>query len=245
MTNNREIYRRYWWQFAEKRRALHAAIASLKHVLVRAEAANIHSMAFVPTTITFSNKLCVFTYDHFSYFAILQSAFHEEWARYYAPTMRTDMSYSISDCFETFPLPAILPALEDIGKSYYELRRGIMLDRQEGLTKTYNRFHNAEETSEDIQRLRDLHANMDRAVAAAYGWPDLDLAHGLRETKQGVRFTISEPARREVLARLLKLNHDRYAEEVKQGLHDKNRAAKGKRRGAKKRASSSAPDLFD
>ena len=58
------------------------------------------------------------------------------------------------------------------------------------------------------------HVEMDNAVAAAYGWTDLDLGHGFHETKQGVRFTISEPARREVLDRLLKLNHERYAEEV-------------------------------
>ena len=90
---------------------------------------------------------------------------------------------------------------------------------------TYNRFHNPDETSADIQKLRQLHVEMDNAVAAAYGWTDLDLGHGFHETKQGVRYTISEPARREVLARLLKLNHERYAEEVKQGLHEK----KGKR----------------
>ena len=65
---------------------------------------------------------------------------------------------------------------------------------------------------------------MDHAVAAAYGWTDLDLGHGFHETKQGVRFTISEAARREVLGRLLKLNHERYATEVQQGLHDKKKA---------------------
>ena len=73
---------------------------------------------------------------------------------------------------------------------------------------------------------------MDNAVAAAYGWTDLDLGHGFHETKQGVRYTISETARREVLARLLKLNHERYAEEVKQGLHEKAKApaSAGKRK---------------
>jgi hypothetical protein len=59
--------------------------------------------------------------------------------------------------------------------------------------------------------------------AAAYGWTDLDLGHGFHETKQGLRFTISEPARREVLGRLLRLNHERYAEEVSQGLHERRR----------------------
>jgi hypothetical protein len=40
-------------------------------------------------------------------------------------------------------------------------------------------------------------------------------------TKQGIRYTLSEPARREVLDRLLALNHQRYAKEVAAALHDK------------------------
>jgi hypothetical protein len=76
---------------------------------------------------------------------------------------------------------------------------------------------------------------MDWAVADAYLWNDLDLGHGFHETKQGVRFTISEEARREVLDRLLLLNHERYAEEVEKGLHDKKaKKGKGKKRGSKK-----------
>ena len=117
-----------------------------------------------------------------------------------------------------------------------------MKARQEGLTKTYNRLHSADDTADDIQHLRDLHAEMDMAVAAAYGWTNLDLGHGFHETKQGLRFTISESARREVLARLLKLHHERYAEEVAQGLHDKD-----KKKGTKAKKSNKAsegPSLF-
>jgi hypothetical protein len=62
---------------------------------------------------------------------------------------------------------------------------------------------------------------MDQAVVAAYGWNDLDLGHGFHATKQGERYTISESARRTVLDRLLQLNHERYAEEVKTGVHEK------------------------
>ena len=58
---------------------------------------------------------------------------------------------------------------------------------------------------------------MDRAVAHAYSWDDLDLGHGFHETRHGVQFTISEAARHEVLDRLLALNHERYAEEVRGG----------------------------
>ena len=123
-----------------------------------------------------------------------------------------------------------------------------MLARQEGLTKTYNRFHDPKDNSTDIQNLRQLHVEMDNAVAAAYGWTDLDLGHGFHETKQGVRYTISEPARREVLARLLKLNHERYAEEVKQGLHEKKkgRGARGEgREKAKSKTHETGRSLFE
>lgn len=99
----------------------------------------------------------------------------------------------------------------------------------------YNRFHDSEESSADIQKLRTLHVEMDHALAAAYGWTDLALGHGFHATKQGLRYTICEAARREVLARLLKLNHERYAEEVKLGLHKKKGAAK-------KTAAREAPD---
>jgi hypothetical protein len=80
---------------------------------------------------------------------------------------------------------------------------------------------------------------MDQAVAVAYGWDDLTLDHNFHETKQGIRYTISEAARREILDRLLQLNHQRYAEEVEAGLHDK-----GKKKATKKKLnkSSSSPD---
>ena len=58
------------------------------------------------------------------------------------------------------------------------------------------------------------------------------MAYGFHETKQGVRYTISEAARREVLGRLLLLNHQRYAEEVARGLHEKGtNTKKGQREG--------------
>jgi hypothetical protein len=112
-----------------------------------------------------------------------------------------------------------------------------MLARQEGLTKTYNRFHDPEERAEDIATLRRLHTEMDAAVAAAYGWHDLDLEHGFHATKQGTRYTISEAARREVLDRLLALNHERYAEEVAAGLHDKGKGKAKKASGTRKKKS--------
>ena len=106
-----------------------------------------------------------------------------------------------------------------------------MLDRQEGLTKTYNRVHDPDEHADDIARLREIHVELDYAVRDAYGWTDLDLGHDFHDTKFGTRFTLAPGPRQEVLDRLLELNHARYAEEVAQGLHGKPKA-KGKRKAA-------------
>lgn len=85
------------------------------------------------------------------------------------------------------------------------------------LTKTYNRFHNPEERSPDILRLRDLHAQMDRAVLDAYGWSDILPTYDFREQlDESTRLTWAEDTRDEVLARLLELNRvmaSREAEE--------------------------------
>lgn len=225
-----------WWQFWRIRPELYGAIAHEKWVLVRARIANMHSIAYLPNGWVYNEKVVVFANCSFT---ILQSNIHECWAREYSSSLRTDMQYTPSDCFETFPFPASTSNLEEIGEKYYTHRQSIMQTRQEGLTKTYNRFHNPEETAADIEQLRSLHIEMDNAVAAAYGWQDIDLGHDFHETKQGLRFTISETARREVLDRLLLLNHERYAEEVAQGLHDKGKKkGKSNKKAAKKQVSS-------
>jgi hypothetical protein len=77
-----------------------------------------------------------------------------------------------------------------------------------------------------IHRLRALHVEMDQAVLEAYGWSDIALRHDFYEVdylpeNDRVRYTIHPEARREVLKRLLELNHRVYAEEVARGLHGK------------------------
>ncbi|MEG4837115.1 Eco57I restriction-modification methylase domain-containing protein [Microcoleus sp. B9-D4] len=242
-----------WWIYADKRPALYDAIANKKRVLVRARVSNTNSITFVTTNLVMSEMIVVFDFEDYTSLAILQSMAHTEWFIYHSSTLGAGTRYTPSDCFETFPFPShicsknfspsstkVFPTnLEDTGEKYYTHRQSIMQTRQEGLTKTYNRFHNPDETAADIQQLRELHIEMDNAVAAAYGWQDIDLGHDFHETKQGLRYTISETARREVLDRLLLLNHQRYAEEVAQGLHDKGKK-KGKSGGktAKKQVSS-------
>lgn len=213
-------YARLWWQFARRAVDMYVAIADKEHVIAKSEVGNRLSFELVANNQVFSHMVVVFADPRPGFLAILQSSVHETWARHLGSSMRTDLRYNPSDCYETFAAPTVTLDLDGVGERYRAHRKSIMLSRLEGLTKTYNRFHNPRETSDDIAGLRALHVAMDQAVAAAYGWTDLDLGHGFYETKQGGRYTLSEPARREVLARLLRLNHERHEAEVKAGLAD-------------------------
>jgi hypothetical protein len=160
----------------------------------------------------------VFAYDDNAHFGLLCSGFHWWWAVTHASTLETRVRYTPSDCFETFPQPSLTKAIHRLGGELDAHRTGLMLDRHEGLTKTYNRVHDSDEHADDITDLRNLHVELDHAVRDAYGWNDLELDHGFHETRFGTRFTFAPGPRQEVLDRLLELNHKRHAAEVGAGL---------------------------
>lgn len=67
-----------------------------------------------------------------------------------------------------------------------------------------------------------------QAVRDSYGWQDIDLDHGFHEVgyltaNDNIRYTISEPARIEILKRLAALNRQRWEEEEAAGLHKKGK----------------------
>jgi hypothetical protein len=242
-----EKLRKKWWLFRRATLDLYEQITNYRDVFVNGFTSKYVCFSMVSAKQIFSNALNVYPNISISHFPILQASIHDVWARDKGSFFGQTLRYTPSSCFETFPFPNLNPAQEqtinDIGKRYYEHRQGIMSATQLGLTKTYNRFHDPNESDPDIEKLRQLHIQMDKTVAKAYQWDDLligdGLNHDFHDTKQGLRFTISETARREILDRLLQLNHQRYAEEVAQGLHDK----KGKKKASKPQKSVPANQL--
>lgn len=237
-----------WWIYADKRPDLYASINGMERALVVTQTSKYHSFIFQDGSSVYGHKLVVFSLDSYFYFSTLQSSLHTAWVHSHGSSLETRPVYTPSDCFETFPFPLRFDGLYSEGEHYYSHRQSIMQSRQEGLTQTYNRFHNPTEISPEIAELRRLHVELDQAVTLAYGWQDFDLDHGFHETKQGIRYTISETARREVLDRLLELNHQRYNEELGAGLHEKKstKAAAASKRGPKRVQASASPqvDMF-
>ena len=224
---NRKALRERWWHYAEKRPGLYAALAGLNQVMVVGRVGQHGAVIFLPAGAVYSEQLIVFPIDTYAAFCALQSRPHEIWTRFFGSSMKDDLRYTPSDCFETFPFPdgwETHTDLERAGADYYRFRADLMVRHNEGLTKTYNRFHDPDETHPDIARLRELHTAMDRAVLDAYGWTDIPthceflLDYEVDEEDWGTRrkpyrYRWPDEVRDEVLARLLELNAERSAME--------------------------------
>jgi methylase of polypeptide subunit release factors len=262
-----------WWQHGEKRPALYRELKQFNRVLVSCRVSKYVNQSFVHVGPIFDVATSVVLRDQYWEYAFLQSSIHDHWAWKYASTLESRIRYINVDCIDTFPIPEISPdsvkkQLDNIGESYHEHRRQLMLGMQLGLTKTYNLFHSQgiqadkvnmqdkqvallikhlektpgtvslNEAIQGILKLRELHVQMDEAVLEAYGWrfdsdqrPDIQLRHDFYEVDylpdgDRNRYTIHPDARKEVLKRLLELNHKIHAEEVKSGLWDKKKAGK-------------------
>ena len=207
-----------------RRASPRATRAGFDRVLAISRVSEHAPFAFLHRGMVYSDRLVIFPLDAYAAFCALQSRPHEIWARFFGSTFEDRLTYTPSDVFETFPFPphwTCDPALEAAGQAYGDFRAALMVERDEGLTKTYNRFHDPHDTDPEIVRLRELHGDMDRAMLNAYGWSDvparcdflLDHESDGEETasrrRKPYRYRWPDEVRNDVLARLMALNSER------------------------------------
>ncbi|WP_446209802.1 Eco57I restriction-modification methylase domain-containing protein [Micromonospora sp. IBSANI012] len=218
-----------WWKYWNSRPGMVRAIAGLERVVVLARVSKTVMPVLVPTNQVLNEKVVVFATDDAAMLALLSSAPHYWWAASRSSTLKADLNYAPSDVFETMALPGLTPELRVLGDRLDTYRRDVMLSRQAGLTATYNLAFDPSCQDEDMVELRRIHRDIDVAVCRAYDWGDLvvqGLDHGFHQAGAYTRYTVGLAVQREILDRLLELNHQRYAEEDAKGLHDKKKAGR-------------------
>lgn len=236
----------YWWRYKRPTLELYREVKKYSQILVHGFTSKYVVFRFVSADSIFVAPLVVFQSDSYAFFALVQSVAHKCWVENVS-SMASTLRYTPTDCFETFPLPLNYEDIFSIGKNYYELRESIMSNRQIGLTDLYNIFHNPKDSSEDIKALRELEINLDSSVLSTYGWNDFALEHSFYKTKQGIRFTVSEIARVEIIRRLSELNRLRHEEEVTQACQANKKTQISAKRGSCSKVNSAADlgGLFD
>ncbi|MCS3684305.1 hypothetical protein GGP76_001652 [Salinibacter ruber] len=211
--NPRESRRKNWWIFGEPNPKLREMIEGLERYIVTVETSKHRFFQFLDGDIMPDNKLVVFASDDAYHLGVLSSRIHVTWslAAGGALGVGNDPVYSHTQCFRPFPFPAANASqkatIRDIG-AQLDAHRKKRLDAHDDLTMTalYNvlkkerRGEDLDADERDIHEqglvgvLRELHDELDAAVARAYGWEP-----GFPEE--------------EILQRLVDLNAERRAEE--------------------------------
>ncbi|TRO96913.1 class I SAM-dependent DNA methyltransferase [Glycocaulis profundi] len=223
--NRRESYKKNWWIFGEPRNQLRPALKGLQRTFVTTETAKHRIFDAVPGGTLPDNKLICFALREGRFLAILHSQIHFHWYKANSAKIgmyEGDAVYVKSNCFDPFPFPdlegkpELKARLDALGERLDAFRKE-RLEAHDFLTMTrlYNvleRVRALEAGKEgeppltDAERdiydaglvgvLKDIHDQIDAAVAEAYGWPaDLE--------------------EEEILSRLVALNHERAAEEAR------------------------------
>ncbi|MGA2604396.1 MAG: DNA methyltransferase [Verrucomicrobiia bacterium] len=253
--NRRKAYAERWWQYAEARPGLRAALATLPRSLATPELAKHRVFVWRTPEHLCNQQTLVFARADDYFFGILHSRFHEIWALKLGTRLETRPRYTPTTCFETFPFPQPSPeqeaAIAAAAKELNELRerwlnppewtvetvlefpgsvngpwaRFVVNPDKNGIgTVRYPRLQPKD--AECAKKLEDrtltklynerptwldlAHKKLDAVVADAYGFP-ADLSDD------------------QILERLLKLNLERAAAELKASQTKKPKSSRAKR----------------
>lgn len=204
--------RENWWLHGRTRSELRDAIKNISRYIGTSETAKHRIFVFLEKDILPDNMLVNIALEDGYHLGILSSKHHVAWALAQGGILGPTPRYNKTRCFETFPFPAPTDAqksrIRDLGERLDAHRK-----RQQAqypdltLTDIYNVLEKeraGEKLNEKERRiheqgliglLRQLHDELDAAVAEAYGWP-ADLPEA------------------EILERLVQLNAQRAAEEA-------------------------------
>ena len=94
-----------WWKYIRQAKDLHTRIINLDRALAISSVSQHMAFAYIPSDMIYSHALILFPLDVEAAFCALQSRPHEIWARFFGSSMKDDLRYTPSDCFETFPFP--------------------------------------------------------------------------------------------------------------------------------------------
>jgi hypothetical protein len=212
--NRRESRKRLWWLFGEPNPNLRRQISGLPRYIATVETSKHRFFQFLDATILPDNMLVCVAHDDAYVLGVLSSRPHVTWALEAGGRLGVgnDPRYNKSRCFETFPFPDATElaksAIRDIGEQLDAHRKARQAEHPDlTMTGMYNVLQLLREgstlTEKDRQIhekglvavLREIHDELDRLVAEAYGWP-ADLSD------------------EDILARLVQLNSERAREEA-------------------------------
>ena len=209
--NHRVAYRTNWWLFGEPRSELREALAETKRFIVTPVTSKNRFFQFLETSILPDDALMSFALEGGFALGVLSSSVFAAWFDATGSTLEDRPRFIKSRCFDPYPFPetdqntrdAVAEKAEEIDAFRKERQREHPELTLSGLYTVLDKLRwreeltAAESTINEIGLARvlgELHDELDDLVFRAYGWSD-------------------RPASPDIVARLLRLNRTRAAQE--------------------------------
>jgi len=204
--------KRFWWLHGRTHETQRSALAGLPRYIGTTRTAKHRTFTFVPSATIAESKVVVVASQDAALLGILSSQSHLVWALKTGGFLEDRPTYQHVDCFNKFPFPdpsdATRQRLRALGEELDATRKTVQAQHPDlTLTGLYNVLEKVRAGTEltpaeaDVKArgrvliLRDLHDQIDRATADAYGW-----RHDLTDE--------------EILEKLVALNAERAKEEA-------------------------------
>jgi len=204
--------REFWWKFRRSNEDYFALKQGLPRYVATVETAKHRLFFFVDASILIEHGTIAFGMSDAANLAMLSARHHIVWSLASGGTLEDRPRYNKVRCFDPFPFPeptdAIRTTLRDLGEELDATRKTVQAEHPDlTLTGLYNVLEKIragtplDAKDQDVKErgrvliLKDLHDQIDRATADAYGWP-----HDLSDEQ--------------ILERLVALNAERAAEEA-------------------------------
>ncbi len=172
----------HWWLHMTGRVAMTHHLKTIRRYIVCSRVTKRPVFDFVSNSIRPDSSLKVFGFEDDYSFGVLQSNAHWQWFTQKGSTLTERYRYTSHSVFDTFPFPQ-QPASEQVkvaaaaARALHEYRREAMAKSESDLTLR-DMYRTLELPGKNP--LRDLHAALDQAVLAAYGFdPDRDILEQL------------------------------------------------------------------
>jgi hypothetical protein len=233
--NPRKARRENWWVFAENQPKMRRSIAGLPRFIATIQTAKHRFFVFLDASVLPDDKLIVIGSPDAAVLGCLSTRFHVAWSLAAGALLEDRPVYNKTECFEAFPFP-VCADLQSSRIATLAEQIDAHRKRQQAqhpdltLTGIYNVLEklrtgeplNAKDkTIHDhglVSVLRELHDDLDRAVFDAYGWNDLAaelVGKPGATTPLPDKPAAQAAAEEELLARLVRLNAERAAEEAR------------------------------
>jgi hypothetical protein len=214
LKNNDRAFRTFWWRYGRPRPEIAQLLDEQDRYIATCRTARHRVFVLLDSAIVPDAKIIFVGLSSAAHLSVLSSRIHTSWAIKAGAWLGAgnDSNYNHSNVFDPFPFPdpdeATRARLRALGEELDATRKTVQAEHPDlTLTGLYNVLEKVRAGAEltlaeaDVKArgrvliLKDLHDQIDRATADAYGWP-----HDLTDEQ--------------ILEKLVALNAERAAEEA-------------------------------